>query len=414
MFASQYHPGAEIPITFSANEAFNRVVFLRNFYLSFGVYAAVLFGGIFAASSPFWGIYLVAGAGAAVLAVYALDDFFTVTIFIYLAYLTMVSLVFPPRRGCALSVCGILFFLLFFTHPPFMGLSLGGATFVRPSPAETGILILVMAVVSALMITLRYCIDMHRYDKETIAHLNLVETRLMLFNHRLQELAKERGEEAVREERLRFTRDLHDSCGYAFSNIILVSDAAVSRSKLETAHAQEIFHQIRGLASRGLNDTRETLHLIRKIREPSHTSVETIYQLKKIFEEVTGITVAVETGNMKNDYGLAVNKVISRIIQESFTNSIRHGRASRIQIQFWEFPREFTMTVTDNGIGAEHIVKGIGLAGMEERLASVGGTLAVSSPQEGGFRLRITIPLVPMGTVSFNVVTCRQAGEPLP
>jgi signal transduction histidine kinase len=101
-------------------------------------------------------------------------------------------------------------------------------------------------------------------------------------------------------------------------------------------------------------------------------------------------------GNMKNDYGPAVNKVISRIIQESFTNSIRHGRASRIQIQFWEFPHEFTMTVTDNGIGADNIVKGIGLAGMEERLEPVGGALVVSSPQEGGFRLRITIPLVPV------------------
>jgi signal transduction histidine kinase len=52
------------------------------------------------------------------------------------------------------------------------------------------------------------------------------------------------------------------------------------------------------------------------------------------------------------------------------------------------------MTVTDNGVGAANIIKGIGLAGMEERLESVGGTLAVSSPPEGGFRLRITIPLV--------------------
>jgi signal transduction histidine kinase len=397
MFAAQYHdPDAGIPILFSANEQFNRAVFIRNFYLSFGVFAAVLFGAIFAAGSPLWGIYMAAGAVAAVLAVYVLDDFFTVTIFVYLAYLTMACVMFPPRRSAVIAVCGILFFLLFLTHPSFMGLSLGGTAFIRPSLAETVTLTIVMVLSAAVTITLRFCIDRHLYDQETIAHLNLVETRLMLFNHRLQELAKQRGEEAVREERLRFTRDLHDSCGYAFSNIILVSDAAVSQSGMETARAEEIFQRIRGLASRGLDETRETLHLIRKIREPSHTSVETIYQLKKIFEEVTGIAVAVEMGNMKNDYGPAVNKVISRIIQESFTNSIRHGRASRIQIQFWEFPREFTMTVTDNGIGAGNIVKGIGLAGMEERLEPVGGTLVVSSPQEGGFRLRITIPLVPI------------------
>jgi signal transduction histidine kinase len=236
--------------------------------------------------------------------------------------------------------------------------------------------------------------DKYIYSQQTIEHLNFVSTKLLLFNHRLQELAKQRGEEAVKQDRLRFTRDLHDSCGYAFSNIILVTDAAVSRGEMGTAHSQEIFHQIRNLASRGLNDTRETLHLIRKIQEPYHESIEAIYQLKKIFEEVTGIAVTVEWGNMKRDYGPAINRVLTRIVQEAFTNSIRHGKASRILIHFWEFSREFTMTVTDNGIGAVNIVKGIGLAGMEERLESAGGTLAVSSPPEGGFRLRIAIPLV--------------------
>jgi glucose-6-phosphate-specific signal transduction histidine kinase len=67
------------------------------------------------------------------------------------------------------------------------------------------------------------------------------------------------------------------------------------------------------------------------------------------------------------------------------------------------------MMVTDNGIGAKQIVKGIGLAGMEERLATVGGSLSVSSsggePRPAssaagsggdGFRLKVEIPLIAM------------------
>ncbi|MDR2738900.1 MAG: histidine kinase [Treponema sp.] len=277
---------------------------------------------------------------------------------------------------------------------------MGGTPFTRPSLSETCALAVFLLLSSALMVLLRFFMDKHRHNQQTIEHLNFVSTKLLLFNHRLQELAKQRGEEAVKQDRLRFTRDLHDSCGYAFSNIILVSDAAVSRGEMGTAHSQETFHQIRNLAFRGLNDTRETLHLIRKIQEPYHESIETIYQLKKIFEEVTGIVVTVEWGNMKNDYGPVINRVLTRIIQEAFTNSIRHGKASRILIHFWELPREFTMTVTDNGIGAANIVKGIGLAGMEERLESVGGNLDVSLPPEGGFRLRIAIPLVHITTAN--------------
>jgi signal transduction histidine kinase len=207
-------------------------------------------------------------------------------------------------------------------------------------------------------------------------------------------MVKQRSEEAVIRERLRFTRDLHDSCGYAFTNIILVTDAAVSRGNIDTTQSQEILHNIRKLASKGLNDTRETLHLIRKINEPYTKSIDTIYQLKTIFEEVTGIEASVEWGNMRHEYGPLINKVITKIIQEAFTNAIRHGKATRILIQFWEFPRELSMTVTDNGVGATVVIKGIGLAGMEERIESIGGKLDVFTPAEGGFRLVITIPLV--------------------
>ncbi|GHT77980.1 hypothetical protein FACS1894130_03760 [Spirochaetia bacterium] len=89
-----------------------------------------------------------------------------------------------------------------------------------------------------------------------------------------------------------------------------------------------------------------------------------------------------------------MDRVITRIVQEAFTNSVRHGQASRIVIDFWEHPNSLAMTVRDNGIGAQQIVKGIGLAGMEERVDQVGGTLEVSSPEDGGFCLKVVIPLL--------------------
>jgi signal transduction histidine kinase len=54
------------------------------------------------------------------------------------------------------------------------------------------------------------------------------------------------------------------------------------------------------------------------------------------------------------------------------------------------------MTVSDNGRGARQIVKGIGMAGMEERVVAIGGTLRAYSPEDGGFRLNVVIPLVPV------------------
>jgi signal transduction histidine kinase len=397
MFTLKYYaPNAIIPILMNENEILSRTIYLRNFYISFTVYVLALFGGIFFLRPVPRYICLIAGLMAAVLGTYILEDLFSINLFIYLAYIIMVSLIFPPPKNILCSVCGILLFGVFVHHPRFMGLSLGGAEFSRPSFAESYTALFVLFLAAVVASLTRFFIDKYLYNQETIRHLNSVSAKLLLFNHRLQNMTRQRGEEAVKQDRLRFTRDIHDSCGYAFSNIILVSDAAVSRGTIEAAHSQEIFHQIRSLASRGLNETRETLHLIRRLQEPYQQSIETVYRLKEIFEEVTGITVDIEWGNMKHDYGTAITKVLTRIIQEAFTNSIRHGKATRILIHFWEFPQPpvFTMTVTDNGIGASNIVKGIGLAGMEERLESVGGTLAAYSVPEGGFRLKIVIPLL--------------------
>ncbi|MCL2319225.1 MAG: ATP-binding protein [Treponema sp.] len=133
--------------------------------------------------------------------------------------------------------------------------------------------------------------------------------------------------------------------------------------------------------------------MIRNLEEPWIGSIDDIYHIKAIFEDVTGIKIDVETGNIRHSYSKVINIILAKILQEAFTNSIRHGKASRILIHFWELSDELTMTVTDNGIGSKTIVKRIGLAGMEERLAAVGGTIEVTSPEEGGFRIRVRIPI---------------------
>ena len=111
-----------------------------------------------------------------------------------------------------------------------------------------------------------------------------------------------------------------------------------------------------------------------------------------MFEDVTGIAVDIETGNISKDYGEKITRILTKIVQEAFTNSVRHGHATHILIHFWQFETYLTMTVTDNGHGAKSIVKGIGLAGMEERLVAVNGRMSTSTPKEGGFRIQITIP----------------------
>jgi len=387
-------PGAILPHTFDPEESANRMYFCLNFYIPFGISALCLYGCLFLSGFFSRGFCFIIGLSSAVISSYALNDLLAINLCMYSAYVLMSASAFAPPRNYSAAAFALLFFTAFLFFPALLGHVTGNMRSSAPNAKDSIILECWLVVLGGVMLSIRYLADKMINSEATISHLNAVSTKLLLFNHRLQEHVRNSGEEAVRKDRLRFTSDLHDSSGYVFTNIIAVSDAAVSFSRMEPEKIRDTFQLIRNQAQQGLNRTRETLHMIRKLEDPVSGSIDTLFEMKAIFQEVTGIRVDIESGNMKYDYGPTVNAVLTRIVQESFTNSIRHGQASRILIHFWEFPESLTMTVSDNGIGARQIVKGIGLAGMEERLAAVGGTLEAFSPEDGGFRLKITIPLM--------------------
>jgi len=387
-------PGEVLPLIFDPVESVNQMYFCLNFFIPFGISALCLYGCLFLSGFFPRGFCLIIGLSTAVISSYALDDLFTINICMYSAYVLMSASAFSPPRNYGATAFTLLFFTAFLFFPALLGNVTGSLRFSSHSVEEFIVLECWLIVLGGALVSIRYLADKMISSEATISHLNAVGTKMLLFNHRLQEYVRNSEEEAVRKDRLRFTSDLHDSSGYVFTNIIAVTDAAMSFSRMETEKIRDTFQLIRNQARQGLNRTREILHMIRELEDPVSGSIDTVFKMKTIFQEVTGIHVDIESGNMKRDYGPTVNTVLTRIVQEAFTNSIRHGQASRILIHFWEFPESLTMTVSDNGIGTQQVVKGIGLAGMEERLAAVGGTLEVFSPEDGGFRLKVIIPLL--------------------
>jgi signal transduction histidine kinase len=393
-----------LPPFFDSGEALNRTLFFVDFYIPFLLSSLALYGCLFFTGFLGRGICLLVGLTGVVIAGYVLDDLFTIQLCMYSAYILVGAVAFAPPRNFYVSAISIVFFVVFLFHPPFLGPAMGGQVYSNPPIPDVAAIFFYMAAFATAMMSIRFLADKYAGSEDMVKHLNGVGAKMLLFNHRLQEYSKNSGEAAVKKDRLRFTSDLHDSCGYVFTNIIAISDAAMSWPSMEIQKTHEIFHLIQNQAREGLRRTRETLRMIREIQDPLSGSIDTLFEMKRIFEEVTEIRVDIETGNMKYDYGRAVNNVLTKIVQEAFTNSIRHGQASRILIHFWEFPDYLTLTVTDNGIGARQIVKGIGLAGMEERLAGVGGTLEAYSPEDGGFRIKVLIPMVNNVTAAEGLV----------
>lgn len=380
-------------VSLSNINTLNRQSFFVTFYVFIGFGTVFLLLSYMLRRQIYRILMIIPSFVCIVLAVYAVPDFFTIKIYLYSAWIiTVVMLPEIPLNmiiGFA-GTCTAAFFLLF---PNVLGIDIISHIIKTDTKIERYTYPVYLFGILILTASLRYAMEKWNESVDTVLHLNTIMTKMSILNHKLQKAAKKWREDAAEEERLRISRDMHDSLGYVFTNIIALMDGAVSSNGENWKQLQEICQIVRDQAKNGLTETRKTLHAIRNIKEPFFRSIDTVYQLKKIFEEVTDIHIVIETGNIKQNYGLTVNTVLVRALQEAFTNSVRHGRSTHIEIQFWEFPDYLSMTITDNGIGSKKIVKGIGLAGMEERLTKVGGSLKTLSPVEGGFRLIITIPL---------------------
>jgi signal transduction histidine kinase len=97
---------------------------------------------------------------------------------------------------------------------------------------------------------------------------------------------------------------------------------------------------------------------------------------------------------LPNEIKLAslVEITIFRIIQESITNSIRHGQADQIDINIKQDNHTLQLNITDNGIGCTNIKKGYGIQGIRERIETLHGSTEFSSSQGKGFKTKISIP----------------------
>jgi len=92
--------------------------------------------------------------------------------------------------------------------------------------------------------------------------------------------------------------------------------------------------------------------------------------------------------SLANDQAFALYK----LCQEAFTNAVRHGRAGKAQVNLRCLGGRLVLRVTDNGVGCDQPNKGGGLAGMEQRVRSLNGSIAFGRAPEGGFKIEAEMP----------------------
>lgn len=233
----------------------------------------------------------------------------------------------------------------------------------------------------------------HAYDTEVAARLAVADYD-----------KERRAHDAVSSERTRIARELHDVVAHAVSVIIVQADGARYALRRDPDAAEQALGTIAGTGREALRELRRTVALLRTEHAPDQLPQHGTAGLAKVVEMMRGTGLAVElelTGEL-DDIAPEVSLGVHRIVQESLTNTLRHaGPHPKAWVQVRRRDTDVTIDISDTG-GVpldEPAIRikggGMGLVGMRERIAVLGGTLETGRSPDGAWRVQATIPLEP-------------------
>ncbi len=203
-------------------------------------------------------------------------------------------------------------------------------------------------------------------------------------------------ESAIEEERRRIAHELHDELGQSLTAL-----------KMELSRVAEDHHQIPGLFVR----LRSVLDLIgncvdavRRISQELRPAILDHLGLGAAvewhageFQKRTGITCDLESDLGQSDLHDEVSMALFRIIQEALTNVARHSDAGRAVVRLSRSSAGLSIEIRDDGQGLDldalNNSRSLGILGMRERAARLGGSFSIQSrPQVDGTLIRVVIP----------------------
>lgn len=205
-------------------------------------------------------------------------------------------------------------------------------------------------------------------------------------NNRLEKMNAIEKSLAVERERTRIAQELHDSIGHRLVSIMTL----LKLSQINTESSQENIAKALNSAELLLGDVRNCVAGIRTFSEINIVKrINDLIEEKKAMCECIELTVIGEDTDRHSFAG----DIIFSIVREAVTNSIRHGKANRIDVILKFSDESIRIYIIDNGIGCDKIVADYGLNGMKAKVNSTGGIIEFTSFSGGGFSVKAYIPV---------------------
>ena len=255
------------------------------------------------------------------------------------------------------------------------------------------VLILVKNLLTTLNIIffIAYTILHLRDQMDEKDEINSLNEQLRAANTELENFAAESEKLAQTRERNRLAREIHDTLGHTLTGIIAGIDAAMAVADVSPETLKRYLSLVSDVARQGMTDVRRSVNELRPDAREQRDLLSAIHKMISQMGAASKVDITLDNRAGRLSFGEDEEKIIYRIIQESITNSIRHGKADTVRIRMTREYNLVTITIRDDGIGASDIEMGFGLTHMKERLDMLGGKIHVDGSD--GFCVVAEIPI---------------------
>jgi len=191
------------------------------------------------------------------------------------------------------------------------------------------------------------------------------------------------------EERNKLSQALHDEMGHTLSGNILRLEAIKLVIEKNTQRSKTMLQEVIDNLRKGMDSIRSILKAVK----PEISTVN-IANLKLVIDNVkkqSGINIHLKYNSDVDVINQSMWQAIMPNIKEALTNMMKYSKADSCQIEFIKLNKLYRVTVKDNGVGCSSMIKGLGMAGIEERMTLIDGNAIFDS--SSGFSVTMIFPI---------------------
>jgi len=201
---------------------------------------------------------------------------------------------------------------------------------------------------------------------------------------------------AENEERRRIARELHDETGQSLTTLLVGLRAIADITG--RARVRSMARRLREVAAHTVDDVGRLARGLHPAVLDDKGLVAAARRHVSEFAKTVGVVVDLRVvGSVPRRLSPLVQSTVYRILQEALTNVARHAQARVVGVVLKHDHAVLELVIRDNGVGFDpaailNEATGLGLHGMQERVALLGGTVRIESRPGPGTIIRVRIP----------------------